>query len=381
MPRFRIEVFSCHDDFNGELELNLNNFGYYCSGDVLDISGRVRLQGEMPEIRYKVLVDGALKEEGYIDTDRGLRNEFQGGMNDFCFHHPYHITQDKIQHVVIKVYSINGGVEQKIVDIALLKDEVHVAPVFVLGSPRSGTTAIGNALRTILDAKNYGEYHTGYLWANILAQVDEYFSRYHTRNDVGAFIQDVSPALIKAKLGQSIKELLNDYHSEKYIVDKTPGRNMIESLPYLQSIWPDMKLLFCKRRAIENVDSRMKKFPQLNLEQHARQWVETVHLWNKIKHEINIPFLELDHYDVTFKTDEVDKKISSFLKIKNSGAISEYLKNNFPQATTRCYEIKSLGEMEWSIDEKKMFSMICKEVMESEGYSLDDNYFLDYAVL
>lgn len=58
-----------------------------------------------------------------------------------------------------------------------------------------------------------------------------------------------------------MRKAAESLHKEKIWVDKTPDPRMIKCVPRLKRAWPNAKFIFVKRRGIENLESRIKKFP------------------------------------------------------------------------------------------------------------------------
>lgn len=254
----------------------------------------------------------------------------------------------------------------KIFDLALIKDEVKVNQIFVVGSPRAGTTALGNALRISLSARNYGEHHFLELTNQLNKTIDSFFNNYHTRNDIGTFIFDVSPALVKAKISQQTKELYSTWSDGNWCIDKTPGRNMLRSLPVVAEIWPEAKIIYCKRRAYENVKSRLAKFPGLNLQEHAKQWSETMNIWHEIKkHLTPKSYFEIDQHDMRNTDESFIAFLNSFLSNQESLKVVETLQSIEPQKS-------NYKDTEFNYQD---VLAICRNEIEKNGYSTDINEY------
>ncbi|WP_366552628.1 sulfotransferase [Aquibaculum sediminis] len=266
------------------------------------------------------------------------------------------------EYVLRLVLILDNKLPERLWDIALLKDEVRTKPLFVVGSPRAGTTAVGNALRTTLGAKNYGEHHFLFLVKQIEDTVNKFFSTYHTRKDYGTFIYDISPALLIIKLGQQVKDLYASWQPGAYFVDKTPGRNMLLSVPTIRMIWPEAKFIFCKRSPYKNIVSRLAKFPHLSLEEHAQQWVEVMEIWGRIKEKIEENcYIEVDQNDITNNPSRVSDALAAFLGEKIAGNLERYFNEHSPERSTQQYT--TLGDK----DIERIYS-ICGGEMEKWGY-------------
>jgi hypothetical protein len=376
-PRYRVGLFDYQHDFSGKHTYRGPSYGYLMPEDTLVVPGWVVpdiVEGQH-SLQLQVIQGGeVLKREAVSflpseDVHKQYPELEQAAEARYKISLPLNFLET--EEYVLRFCLLEGGkVKARLWDLAFLRDEVAIKPIFVVGSPRAGTTAVGNALREAVGAKNYGEHHFLFLAKKLKDTVTEYFKKYHTRNDKGTFINDMSPALVQLKMSQQIKELYASWQPGQYFVDKTPGRNMLKSIPNIQRIWPEAKYVFCKRRAYENVKSRLVKFPHLTAEQHAKQWVEVMQSWREIRQKLpEGSYIEVDQHDLRGEEAAglVDT-ISEVLQI-DSEVVYNYIASKSPQKSNYSDGNEEMNGFEEAI------SQICSDEMIKWGYSNDRNEY------
>ena len=134
-------------------------------------------------------------------------------------------------------------------------------PVFIVGSPRSGTSIL---ISSLLSAG-----YNGYLEGNFLSlvrvverDVDRHFASFYTPNPK-VLTSRIDVAGLKERLSRVIVDAAAEQQPAPPWVDKTGNPEMIEAIPTLRRLFPTSRFIFAKRRAIENIVSRVIKFPGL----------------------------------------------------------------------------------------------------------------------
>ncbi|MBW8190744.1 sulfotransferase [Neiella marina] len=263
---------------------------------------------------------------------------------------------------------------------------IHAIPevVFIVGSPRSGTTAVGNAMQAGYDVSSHGESHLAELYDKLVTQSREFVTKKAAARNPGTLANAVSDVELESILLDSLRHLHKLYYGERVIIDKTPGGPMLNALPMLFKAYPQAKVIFCKRRGIENVASRLVKFPKVPFEQHCRQWRNSFHQWNAAKTTITEFlsskewFVEVDQYLLQEKPDIQVEDIKRSLGLSDEQSMKTlgYLKQHSPQRTSKRKGSKSISEQGWSEEQQTTFTSICSKEMKRQGYSLDSSYFI-----
>jgi hypothetical protein len=250
-------------------------------------------------------------------------------------------------------------------------------PVFVVGSPRSGTSALVDALLGV----GYHGYREGnflQLLTLIDRLIDRHFATYgQSGPQVLASHVDVDG--LKASIGALFASIVNDLHPVAPWVDKSGNPEMIEAIPTLLKLWPEGRFIFAKRRGIENIASRMKKFPQHNFEYHCRDWARNMRAWRLQRANISPgSFIEVDQQDMIRKPAAVAGRLAELLGLSQSEqeALTSIFDRGRPQQTIEgSAERVLIPEDMWTDVQMEMFTSLCGTEMREFGYSKDKTYW------
>tara|TARA_Y100000310_G_scaffold345801_1_gene470133 strand:+ start:323 stop:1429 length:1107 start_codon:yes stop_codon:yes gene_type:complete len=254
----------------------------------------------------------------------------------------------------------------------------------VVGSPRSGTTVVGNMVQRALLTKAHGEAHLAELFNNLVAAAESHLTESLAANNKGTMVWEMPSTLLKAQLVKQLRDLYIMYYGNEAIVDKTPGLPMLRALPLLMLAFPNAKVVYCQRRGLENVASRMRKFPKAKFEGHCQQWAQTVQLWQRTKNEVSKLlnnrrwFFEVEQFELATSPDNVISSLGEFLGAAEPSVnrMFKYQEKNSPQVTSgKPSDVTSFQTINWSSEQKTLFLEKCASVMDSQGYSLDESYY------
>jgi len=287
----------------------------------------------------------------------------------------------KTEHYSIDfILSKDENTLTKVFSLALSIDNYIKPLVFITGSPRSGTSVSGNAIRDALNAPGFGENHVSNILSNTLQELEKTYLNSGSSLSNKSLVGVVNGAVLKASVINSFKALYNNFLTGDYLVDKTPGIPAISSLTSVLEAWPETKIIFCKRRGIENVASRLNKFPGISFDQHCKQWAKTFEVWKKIKRNLveGENYIEIDQFDIQEKPAKVALDLSLFLvksdELQNQ--IEKSFKNKRPQKTQEISKPNSLDNINWTLEQKELFLNHCLDANKEQGYSIDESYFL-----
>ncbi len=254
------------------------------------------------------------------------------------------------------------------------------SPVFIVGSPRSGTSILVRALISV-GYKGYNEGNFLPLMYIIDRAVDIHFSMPFARPNPNVLVAQVDPRVLKSRIAGIFKELTDNLNVGPLWFDKSGNADMIRAVPALRRLWPDSVYIFAKRRAIENVVSRVKKFPNHNFEYHCADWAKTMAAWRKVREALPTDiYLEVDQQDMIRNTEAIAARISEFLEMGHEQleTLVETFKSKRPQETTHGSALKtySLENLGWSETELAIFKRHCGPEMEAYGYGAGSEYDL-----
>jgi len=248
-------------------------------------------------------------------------------------------------------------------------------PVFILGSPRSGTTILAGALEKA-GYFGFGEGHLLDLLVPIRQSIQAHFST-NGINDPGLLIGHIDQGQLLNGIARAIAEFQTRFNPSEFWFDKTPGPAMIYSAGVLLRLWPTASFVFAKRRGIETIVSRLKKFSGQSFEQHCRSWSETMAVWRRVR-EARLRAIEIDQYDIARDPSGTASRLGAFLRVGEAATtrIRDEMAHARPQrsdegSTERVLTLATCG---WSDEQIATFRRFCIGEMQAYGYRLDDNY-------
>lgn len=252
-------------------------------------------------------------------------------------------------------------------------------PVFIIGSERSGTTILAQALR---DGTGYTGYNEGHIFPLLARLRDETAKYYQQRKDAaampGTLIGNVPEAVVRDGLAELFSLIAHASYGSDLWFDKTPGLPPILAAPAMLDVWPQAKVIFARRRGIENIASRLKKFPQLSFERHCRDWAACMLGWREVQPLLGDRSLEIDQYDIDTDPRSVAARIAAFLEFgaAEAEAMARIFASEKPEWTRLpgAKAAPALAEMPWSEDQRALFRKHCGRAMQVYGYTEDEAY-------
>jgi len=250
-------------------------------------------------------------------------------------------------------------------------------PVFIVGSPRSGTSATVDALL----AAGYQGFREGNFLSlayRISSDIDHHFRVF----DIGTtevLMGCVDKEALKRKINDLFCSIVNALNPRDLWFDKTGGAEMIRFLLPVLEMWPTAVVIFSKRRGIENVVSRLRKFPAVSFEQHCTDWAKTMAAWRQIRQTLSADrFLEVDQYDMIRQPSSISSALARFLDLDRDRerAMEAMLQSTRAQETEAgsATQLRTLDAAGWSDGQKEIFLKHCAAEMTAFGYTLGADY-------
>jgi hypothetical protein len=250
-------------------------------------------------------------------------------------------------------------------------------PVFIVGSPRSGTSILVSAMQ------NAGYF--GYNEGNFLTLVRivemhvERFFKAQGSTHPRVLTSHIDQAELVFKLATVMAETAESKQQRSPWFDKTGSMQMVEAMPILYRIWPSARFIFAKRRGLENIVSRVVKFPRHDFTYHCVNWAGTMAAWSRIRAEHpEVPGIEVDQRDISDAPEETARMIGAFLELDREaqGRMSATMTRDRPQETRpgSASRVITLAETGWTDEQIAIFERECGAQMRAYGYTTDETY-------
>ncbi|CAD5925029.1 hypothetical protein NO108_01294 [Planktothrix rubescens] len=255
-------------------------------------------------------------------------------------------------------------------------------PIFILGSPRSGTSIIGLALRNGAGIVGYNEGHILSIIPPLIETITNHYKDKNILKHSAIAIANVSQDSIESEIIKIFQAQYSALLPHEVWLDKTPGYQMIKAVPFLLKMYPQACFIFVKRRGIENIISRLKKFPKPSFESHCIMWKTCMECWLESRQYLseNI-YIEVDQMEILRQPRLVSEALAVLLGFNNSqiSQMENIFKNKKPEYTgvNESLHTRYIQETGWTEEEIKIFRKHCREVSEKFGYSESSSYYLE----
>lgn len=261
-------------------------------------------------------------------------------------------------------------------------DNSQDTPIFIIGSGRSGTSILTGAIRSGGEIEGYLEGHFLPLILFFMQDIERYyFSKRNLLNDPRHMIADVNQTEIENEIINIFRHKCKALATDKVWLDKSPDSAMIKAVPYILRIWSQSRFIFAKRRGIENLISRLKKFPHVPFEKHCIMWKDCMESWLIVKDQLKDCSIEIEQRDIALHPSDTAQKIGTFLNLEQTkiNKIAHIFKTQRPQYTGGQENIEpiSIDQTGWTKEQIKIFRKHCTEVSKKFGYSETSSYYLN----
>jgi hypothetical protein len=246
------------------------------------------------------------------------------------------------------------------------------SPVFIVGSPRSGTSILTRALTT-------AGYH-GFQEGNLLGlgqvidrDVDWFFSANDTTSHA-TLLGNVNKSALKADLFATMKQTIDNLNPLSPWFDKTGNPETILLLPRIMEAWPNSRVIFARRRGVENVISRLQKFPDFDFRYHCKDWAANMRAWRETRETLDpARITEIDQSEILGTPEVVVARLGTFLGLSDqqSALAEQTLRTERPQETSPGSAARAIRatDTNWTAEQLLTFETLCGEELEFYGYS------------
>ena len=253
-------------------------------------------------------------------------------------------------------------------------------PVFVLGAARSGTSAVTLALLRSGHYHGSGEGHLLPLAHALLGTIDRHYERYAREQPETAetALRRVPAAALQRFVRRGFVQLVRDLFPTGRWVDKTPNVEMVRAAPLMLELWPNSRFIFMKRRVIENLLSRRRKFPSNSTDMHYSDWVAVMTTWLRVRSKLASSALEVDHRELVLDPERTAGSIAQFLELPEAAAeqLRLYVSKNRPEQTDQQFGATyTLDDLRLTPEEARGMRLACDPVMAAYGYEYGSSYY------
>jgi hypothetical protein len=265
----------------------------------------------------------------------------------------------------LTVHALNeGGEVPRLPDIRI--DRFPLRQIFVLGSPRSGTSEMGATLAKVFDLPWLGELHAADLFAEPAARIAK----------PDAFGESLRRFLIEHRFSDAMlvqaRLLYFGVHRSASFLDKTPGVPMIRAAPFLSKCFPDARFIYLRRNGVANLCSRMVKFgaPNFDFPGHCHDWADALNDWAKLRGELP-HYLELRQEDMESAPEMVAGLLAEYLEApEQREALADSLRDGSLERTGAGVGRSRLSQTDWDANKILTFTRICGPTMTRFGYEM-----------
>ena len=263
----------------------------------------------------------------------------------------------------------------------MTNDRTKVKPVFVIGSPRSGTSILAMGLRASLGIQSYSEGHFLPLANHLLDALKNYYVKMtDSLSNERRAIAHIDRGAFEERILDLFYHEYNSLYSGTVWLDKTPGFEMIRAVPVLHRIWPDAKFIFAKRRGIENIISRLKKFPEVSFEKHCSTWMHCMEKWLEVRDFVSGFAVEVEQREILINPQSAAEGIGGFLDLERPAVdlLHDAFRNEYPESTSgkTNHDATDLNQAGWSDQQIEIFRTSCGVTNRKFGYSETSSYYL-----
>lgn len=250
--------------------------------------------------------------------------------------------------------------------------------VYILGSTRSGTSAVRNALAETR-YRGFGEGHLVQIVVEMMATVRRERASGQGSAIPGNGLNALRERVLIRHFVHAYERYLIESLGSTLLMDKTPNIIPIQNAPDLYTFHQKAKFLHCARRHVDNIQSKLKKFPEQSFASQCREWAECHLAWARAKPDLGESFVEFDFMDMVVRRQETCQRIGDLLELtaEEVSALVTYLENERPQSSTPDRDLNrflKFSEMTWSDEDKDTFLRVCVPVGETLGYGLESYY-------
>jgi len=149
--------------------------------------------------------------------------------------------------------------------------------------------------------KGYGEGHLVKILVDLIASVRTERSMGQGALVLGNGLNALRERVLIRHFFHGYERYLTESLGSTFIMDKTPNIIPIQNAPDLASFHQNAKFLHCARRHVDNIQSKLKKFPGQSFISQCREWAECNLAWERVKPDLGDKCVDFDFRDMVGK--------------------------------------------------------------------------------
>ena len=240
-------------------------------------------------------------------------------------------------------------------------DRAPCLRLFLMGSPRSGTSQLGSTLTKVLGLPWLGETHGAPLFARAADALS---------GDMAAengLVRHMARENFRQIAVQAARSAYFYLHGSASFVDKTPGVKMIAAAPFLVECFPGSRFIFQRRNPVANIRSRLVKFGG-KFEEHCRDWAAAMNEWLRVR-TLLPHYVEIQQEEMVEAPERVAQVLAEYIGVPESAnPISESLKSDHLEHTGAGAGVIDKLQAGWTAEQVRAFDRICGPAMQAFGY-------------
>jgi hypothetical protein len=240
-------------------------------------------------------------------------------------------------------------------------DRAPCLRLFVMGSPRSGTSQLGSTLTQVLGLPWLGEGHGAPLFARAADALSG------DRAAENGLVRHMARENFRQIAIQAARSAYFHMHGSASFLDKTPGVPMIAAATFLLECFPDSRFIFLRRHPVANIRSRLVKFGG-HFEEHCRDWAAAMNEWLRVRTKLP-HYVEIQQEEMLEAPERVARLIADYVRVPQAAdRICESLKTDRLEQTGAGAGKTDRLQAGWTAEQVSAFDRICGPAMRAFGY-------------
>jgi hypothetical protein len=239
---------------------------------------------------------------------------------------------------------------------------------------------MAQALLRSAEFEGFNEGHFLWMLSRFLGTIHDFYAENgeDSQRDRFTMLSHVPYTYMTSGVRAVFIAAINEMFAGKRWLDKTPRPEMINAAVLMKELWPNAQFVFMKRRAIENVLSRVKKFPTLSFATLCADWAKSMEAWLVVRDLLGSSCIEVEQLSLARAPDQVSHGVARFLAISDDAfaRFRNALSEEFPERSSDLdAPTRSIEETGWSANETGLFRAICGPMMAAYGYGYGREYY------